>query len=203
MIAHFGTVLPAPGTPGAAPAEPRAVVRLRPVPVSAPAAERWPGVRIHRLAPVDQPQLPWLTDDDRLSDELAGRLSRAGAVRIVRFGDSWAGPLADELPDPGPWSANLAVGLAEALRGARPVAQLNRWLSPFAFSQLKLQRAARDRSRTPPVLQSVHLQRSGPDVVEVVALFGESGAALSALAFRLEALAERWSCTALETSPPG
>ena len=203
MSAHYGTALPSPDPPGPAPDGARAVVRLRPVPVSAPAAERWPGIRIHRLAPVDQPQLPWLSDDDRLSDELAGRLSRAGAVRIVRFGDSWAGPLADDLPDPGPWSANLAVGLAEALRGFRPVAQLNRWLSPFAISQLKLQRAGRDRSRTPPLLQSVHLQRSGPDVVEVVALFGDSAAGLSALAFRLEALAERWSCTALETRPPG
>lgn len=201
MTVHSGIARPAPGTSAAAP--PRAVVRLRPVPVSAPAAERWPGVRIHRLVPVDQPPLPWLSDDDRPPEELAGRRSRAGAVRIVRFGDSWAGPLADELPDPGPWSANLAVGLAEALRGVRPVAQLNRWLSPFAISQLNVQRAARDRSRTPPVLQSVHLQRSGPDVVEVVALFGESGAGLSALAFRLEALAERWSCTALETRPPG
>lgn len=210
MTAHSGTALSAPGSPGNPgnrPSRPLPVVRLRPVPVSAPAAERWPGVRVHRLVPVDQPQLPWLSGDDlldeRLADQLAGRLSRAGAVRIVRFGDSWAGPLADELPDPGPWSANLAVGLVEALRGARPVAQLNRWLSPFAISQLNIQRVARDRSRTPPVLQSVHLQRSGPDVVEVVALFGESGAGLSALAFRLEALAERWSCTALETRPPG
>lgn len=202
MTAHYGTALPAPGTPAGA-SEPRAVVRLRPVPVSAPAAERWPGVRLHRLVPVDQPPLPWLSDEDRLSEELSGRLTRAGTVRIVRFGDSWAGPLSDELPDPGPWAANLAVGLAEALRGARPVAQLNRWLSPFAIAQLNAQRAARGQSRTPPVLQSVHLQRSGPDVVEVVALFGDSGAGLAALAFRLEALAERWSCTALETRPPG
>lgn len=186
-------------------------VRLRPVPISAPAAERWPGVRVRTLVPTDQPPLPWLfdedrlTDDDQLSDPLAdqltGQLSRAGTVRIVRFGESWAGPQAEGLPDPGTWSANLAVGLAEALRGARPVAQLSRWLSPYAFSQLTAQRGRRARSRTPPVLQSVHLQRSGPDVVEVVALFGETGAALSALAFRLESLADRWSCTALETRP--
>lgn len=145
MTAQHGIALPATGaTSGAgatAGSAARAMVRLRPVPTSAPAAERWPGVRVHRLVPVDQPQLPWLTDDDRLSDQLTGRLSRTGAVRIVRFGDSWAGPLADDLPDPGPWSANLAVGLAEALRGARPVAQLNRWLSPFAISQLTVQRA--------------------------------------------------------------
>lgn len=177
------------------------IVRLRPVPASAPAAVRWPGVRVRLTVPADQPPLPWLTDDQLLPDQLTGRRSRTGTVRIVRFGDSWAGPLSDQLPDPGPWSANLAVGLSEALHGARPIAQLNRWLSTAALTQLTVQAAARSRSRTPPVLQSVHLQRSGPDVVEVVALFGDAGNRLSALAFRLEAFTDRWSCTALETRP--
>lgn len=182
-----------------------AIVRLRPVPVSAPAAERWPGVRIRRVFSDDQPPLPWLADDGRFSDQLTGRLSRAGTVRIVRFGDSWAGPLADGLPDPGPWAASLAVGLVEALSGVRPKSQLNRWLTSGALSQLSVQRTPRARSRTPPVLQSVHLQRCAPGIVEVVALFAETGAegvsAQSVLAFRLEAQTDRWSCTALETRP--
>ncbi|WP_188895847.1 Rv3235 family protein [Microlunatus endophyticus] len=179
----------------------RAMVRLRPVPISAPAAERWPGVRIRRPIPTDQPPLPWSAEDDRTSDQLTGRLTRAGTVRIVRFGDSWAGPLAAGLPDPGPWSVSLAVGLAEALRGARPRAQLNRWLTDPALAQLSAHPTPRTRSRTPPVLQSVHLQRCAPGIVEAVALFIESGSGVSALAFRLEARTDRWSCTAVETRP--
>lgn len=177
------------------------VVRLGPVPASAPAAVRWPGVRIDRAVPADQPPLPWLAADEGLPDQLIGRHDRTGAVRIVRFGESWAGPAPDQLPDPGPWSASLALALAETLRGARPIAQLNRWLNPATLSQLTVQASGRSRRRTPPVLQSVHLQRSGPEVVEVVALFGETRAGLSALAFRLEALSDRWLCTALETRP--
>ncbi|GAB3929267.1 hypothetical protein GCM10011575_26430 [Microlunatus endophyticus] len=177
------------------------MVRLRPVPISAPAAERWPGVRIRRPIPTDQPPLPWSAEDDRTSDQLTGRLTRAGTVRIVRFGDSWAGPLAAGLPDPGPWSVSLAVGLAEALRGARPRAQLNRWLTDPALAQLSAHPTPRTRSRTPPVLQSVHLQRCAPGIVEAVALFIESGSGVSALAFRLEARTDRWSCTAVETRP--
>lgn len=176
-------------------------VRLSPVPTSVPAAVRWPGVRLDRAVPADQPPLPWLASEEALPDRLIGRHDLTGAVRIVRFGESWAGPVPDRLPDPGPWSASLALALSEALRGARPIAQLNRWLSPPTLSQLTVQAARRSRRRTPPVLQSVHLQRSGPDVVEVVALFGEAGAGLSALAFRLEAPSDRWLCTALETRP--
>lgn len=168
---------------------------------------RWPGVRIQRTVPVDQPPLPWLAPDerppDRLIDQLAGKRSRTGSVRIVRFGDSWAGPLPVELPDPGPWSASLALAMSEALRGTRPMSQLNRWVSPSALSQLAVQAAGRAGSRTSPVLHSVHLQRSGPDVVEAVALFGEPGTPLSALAFRLESLTDRWLCTALDTRPGG
>lgn len=176
------------------------VIRLRPVPSSAPAAVRWPGVRVDRTVPADQPPLPWAVDDG-WSDQLLGRHDRTGAVRIVRFGDSWAGPVADQLPDPGPWSASLALALAETLRGARPIAQLNRWLSPATLSQLAARVSRRSRGRRPPGLQSVHLQRSGPEVVEVVALFREAGGGVSALAFRLEASSDHWLCTALETRP--
>jgi hypothetical protein len=209
------------GFPGFGAAAPP-TVRLLPVPPSAPAAERWPTVPVDRRVSVNQPPLPWLAEDrlvDQLADQLTGRHSRTGAVRIVRFGDSWAGPLPDVLPDPGVWSANLAVGLAEVLRGARPIGQLNRWLSPAALAQLTVLAASRSAARrpapsrrappshpaplgpAPATLQSVHLQRSGPDAVEAVALFGDTGSALSALAFRLEAFGDRWSCTALETRP--
>lgn len=176
-------------------------VRLGPVPDSAPAAMRWPGVRVDRTVSVDQPPLPWLAPDEGLPEQLIGRHDRTGAVRIVRFGESWAGPTPDQLPDPGPWSASLALALSETLRGARPIGQLNRWLSPATFSQLTVQASRRSRRRTPPVLQAVHLQRSGPEVVEVVALFREPNAGLTALAFRLEVSSDRWLCTALETRP--
>lgn len=157
---------------------------------------------MHRVVPVDQPPLPWLADDPE-GAEAFGTRDRAGGVRIVRFGDSWAGPVPDDRPDPGPWAAQLAIAVFEALRGVRPVAQLNRWLSPATLSQLTVlvsRRWSRRGSRTPPVLQAVHLQRSGPAAVEAVAVFRDGDRAVTC-AFRLEALADRWLCTALETRP--
>lgn len=179
-------------------------VRLRPVPMSVPEAVRWPVVRIRSSIPDDQPPLPWSAGADDTTP-LTGRQGLAGTVRMVRFGDSWAGPPADDLPDPGTWSVSLAVALSETLRGTRPVTQLNRWLDPPTLAYLAVRVFDRNRGRTPPrtspTLQAVHLHRSAPDVVEVVALFSETAAPTSALAFRLEAMSDRWLCTALETRP--
>jgi hypothetical protein len=55
----------------------------------------------------------------------------------------------------------------------------------------------RGRTAIPTALRSVHVQHPDPDVAEVSAhvVMGRRSAAM---AFRLEALGDRWLCTALE-----
>lgn len=130
-------------------------------------------------------------------------LRREGRVSVLRA--SWTAVPEAGLPDAGGWSAALAVAVVEALLARRPVAQLNRWLSDEVLASVTLhqrRRRAATGSATPPQLVTVRVQHPSPRAAEVAALL-RVGRRPLVLAFRLEALGERWLCTALELGRPG
>ncbi len=115
----------------------------------------------------------------------------------------WPSPL----PDPRSWSASVALAVAEALQGRRPVGQLSRWVDEQVLATLNVALRQRRRgaravpeSTRPAVLRSVHLQYPQPTVVEASAHVQLAGHSV-AFAFRLEAWYDRWLCTALELGP--
>jgi hypothetical protein len=60
----------------------------------------------------------------------------------------------------------------------------------------------RGRIAVPTALRSVRVQHPGPEIAEVSAHVA-IGKRSVAMAFRLEALGDRWLCTALELGAPG
>jgi len=177
---------------------------LRSAPAAAPQAVRWPAAE---RAPIvlSQPPLPWEPlpgDSAGNGPGQGGAADGAAVVRTRRFGDSWAGPLPRRLPDPEAWCVRLATALLEALQGIRPVSQLARWLDPAAMAHLTLQARRRNPGQERPGLHAVHLTRTGPTVVEAVAVYG-GPERRAAMAFRLQAHGDRWLCTALELQPRG
>lgn len=112
------------------------------------------------------------------------------------------------LPDVRTWSASLALAIAEALQGRRPVGQLSRWVDEHVLATLSLSVSPRLPAGgrqvgvplRPTALHSVHLQLLQPEVVEASAHI-QTGGRSTAIAFRLEAWFGRWICTALELGP--
>lgn len=169
---------------------------------------RPPGLTWARVMPPRMPtqppahEQPPLVFDPR--GELVGRPRPSGSrVLVVAPAED---PLAPGLPDARSWSAALALALAEALQGRRPVGQLSRWVDERVLATITVavrqQRHPRRQAATaaPARLHSVHLQYPVPDAVEVsahVRLAEHS----SAIAFRLTAWYDRWLCTELELAP--
>jgi hypothetical protein len=83
----------------------------------------------------------------------------------------------------------------------RPLAQLNRWLADDVLSAVTMQqrrhRLHQGRVVRPVLVRSVRVQHPGAEAAEVSAHV-VVGIRNSAVAFRLEALGDRWLCTALE-----
>jgi hypothetical protein len=105
---------------------------------------------------------------------------------------------APEAPDPRPWSALLAQGIAETLSGHRPPQQLIRWTDDDVYEMLTHRLAGRVRADgVRPLVRSVRLCRPRTGVVEVTAIVEISGRC-RALAFRLDADNGHWRCTALD-----
>jgi hypothetical protein len=173
-------------------------LRVRPLVESRPPAVSWDAPPVASVPP-DQPALD-LSEPAALSlarpDEVGGR------VTVVRA--RWTVPPRAGLPDAGEWGGALVVAAVQALLGQRPVAQLNRWVSDEVLSGVV--RRLRQHRATPPRrvvgvrLGSVRAQHPQPEVAEVAARIVVGGAT-SAVALRLEALGDRWLCTALEVDP--
>jgi Family of unknown function (DUF6459) len=95
----------------------------------------------------------------------------------------------------------LALAIVQALLGQRPIAQLNRWIADEVLAAISMQqrRNLREHGRLalPTAVRSVRVQHPDPAVAEVAAhvVIGKRS---RAIAFRLEALGDRWLCTALE-----
>lgn len=208
--------------------EPSPRPRLRGAVDSRPAAQTWPAP-----TEVDTAQPPLVFDPVGFGPpatgagvhETRGRgLGGAAATRTDPLGPPRAAghrvhvvatgwPLAGQpgLPDVRGWSASLALAIAEAVQGRRPVGQLSRWVDERVLATLtvagRAARAGGARSGTgtehgsrPPILRSVRLQFPQARVVEAAAHV-QQGERSSAFAFRLDAWYDRWLCTALELGP--
>ena len=109
-----------------------------------------------------------------------------------------------DLPDPGPWAAQLVQAVLEVLGRERPRTQLVRWLSPEVYAELTAHvvaapirpasGSASGRSRR--TLSSLHLCEPADGVVEASAVV-LGGPWARAMAIRLEGWDGRWRCTRL------
>ncbi|SDQ08861.1 Rv3235 family protein [Quadrisphaera sp. DSM 44207] len=110
---------------------------------------------------------------------------------------------ASALPDPGGLVPGLVQATVEVLSGARPAAQLLRWLSADVYAGLQRRAALTARVRgartTAPRahVRRVHLSSPRDGVVEGAAVVRD-GERVRAVALRLEGLDGRWRVTALE-----
>lgn len=109
-----------------------------------------------------------------------------------------------DLPDPGPWTAQLVQAVLEVLGRERPRQQLVRWLSPEVYAELSAHvasgpvrpaaGAAGGRARR--TVSSLHLCEPVDGVVEASAVV-LGGTRARAMAVRLEGWDGRWRCTRL------
>jgi Family of unknown function (DUF6459) len=171
---------------------------VRPLVESRPRAVSWEPVPI-RTVPPDQPALdlaePEMIDLTR---------PRPPGVRSTVVRARWTARPRPDLPDAAVWSASLVVALVQALLAQRPIAQLNRWLADDVLAavsrQARQHRSAPSRTAVRVGLQSVRVQHPHPAAAEVAARILVGGTT-TALALRLDALGDRWLCTALELDP--
>ena len=125
-------------------------------------------------------------------------------VRVTTVRARWAARPRPDLPSVEEWSSTLALGIVQALLGQRSVAQLNRWIAEDVLAAISIyqRRNLREQGRVavPIAVRSVRVQHPDPAVAEVAAhmVIAKRSAAM---AFRLEALGDRWLCTALELGP--
>ena len=149
----------------------------------------------------DQPPLDLREDRSDEPDPAPGD-RRIGGARLVKA--RWTAMPRSGLPDAVAWGSSLATAMVEALLAQRPVAQLNRWLAGEVLADISLhqrRRLAQGRRPTVPVtLRSLRVQHPQPEAAEVAALL-MVGRRPMAMAFRLQALGDRWLCCALELGP--
>jgi uncharacterized protein DUF6459 len=173
---------------------------VRPLVESRPPAVSWEPGPLPAVPP-DQPALdlsePEVVDRDRPRP-------REAAVRVTVTRPRWAARPRPDLPDAGEWSASLVVAVVQALLAQRPIAQLNRWLADDVLAAVsrrqRQHRSTPARTVVPVGLFSVRVQHPQTEVAEVAARVAVGGNS-TAVALRLEALGDRWLCTALEVDP--
>jgi len=111
----------------------------------------------------------------------------------------------DDLPDPGPWTAQLVQAVLEVLSHERPRQQLVRWLTPEVYADLGVHLAASPRRQAPGrpaagrarrTVSSIHVFEPADGVVEATAVV-TGGRRARAVAVRLEGWDGRWRCVRL------
>jgi hypothetical protein len=161
---------------------------------------RPPSLSWSRPSP-SQSNQPSLDFADQEPDHGRAAVANDREVRVSTVEARWSARPRPGLPDAQQWSARLALAVIQTLLGQRPVAQLNRWMVDDVLAAISLMQRhnlkVRGRTAVPAALRSVRLQHPSPEAVEVSAhvVIGKRSAAM---AFRLEALGDRWLCTALE-----
>ena len=109
----------------------------------------------------------------------------------------------EDLPDPGPWTAQLVQAVLEVLAHERPRQQLVRWLAPEVYADLGVHLAARPTPSGPRpggrarrTVSSIHVFEPADGVAEATAVV-VGGRRARAVAVRLEGWDGRWRCTRL------
>jgi hypothetical protein len=161
---------------------------------------RPPGLTWSRSSPPQSNQPPLDLTDQEADDAAVAVLDNRG-IRVSLVKAGWAAKQRPGLPDAREWSTALALAMIQALLGQRPVAQLNRWLADEVLVAISMYQrrnlALHGRIAIPAAVRSVRVQHPDPGVTEVAAHVA-IGKRSAAMAFRLEALGDRWLCTALE-----
>lgn len=174
------------------------VLPVRPLVESRPPAVSWRPAALPSVPP-DQPALD-LSEPETV--DLARPRQPGVDPTVVRA--RWTVRPRPGLPDAGEWSTALVVAVLQALLNQRPLAQLNRWLADDVLSAVSRRqrqlRATPSRRVVQVGVRSVRVQHPHPEVAEVAARI-TVGPTTVALALRLDALGDRWLCTALELDP--
>jgi hypothetical protein len=108
-------------------------------------------------------------------------------------------PPAAELPDPRQICGAVVLAAVEALRSARPLAQLTRWVTPEVFDALARAAvpAASTGNRARAVVRGLRVCRISPDVAEGSVVIHD-GPRVRAAAVRMEAHRGTWRATVLQ-----
>ncbi|MBC7291581.1 MAG: energy transducer TonB [Actinotalea sp.] len=191
LTAHAAT----PATQGAARAR-----RLPGTPAGQPAAIRRRRPRLLLLPPVDPPARP-------AEEAVPPGPPPSWSVRSPLTEAAWAPrpvptpePEPAPLPDPGDLARAVVVCAVEALAGARPLAQLVRWLTPELYEHLAGTRAARGAVTGPvrrATARSATVCRVAEEVAEATVVVHD-GLRVRAAAVRLEVHRRRWRAAVLE-----
>ena len=146
----------------------------------------------------NQPPLDLIDHEFDQADDTA---ANHRGVRVSTVNARGAARPRPGLPDAQEWSTTLALAVIQALVGRRSVAQLNRWVVDEVLVAIGIYQrrslALHGRIAIPTAVRSVRVQHPDPEVAEV-AVHVAIGKRSAAMAFRLEALGDRWLCTALE-----
>jgi hypothetical protein len=161
---------------------------------------RPPSLTWSRPAPPQRNQPP-LDLGDHDPGDVETPMPDARGVRASTVKARWAVRPRPGLPNAEEWSTMLALAIIQAMFGQRPVAQLNRWIADEVLAAISIHQRRylreHDRIAVPTAVRSVRVQHPDPAVAEVAAHV-VIGRRSRAMAFRLEALGDRWLCTALE-----
>lgn len=136
------------------------------------------------------------------ASELLGR-PMMRSVLSPATGPAWplAGPARAstpaEHPDPTRLCGSIVLAAVEALNGARPLAQLARWVSPQVLEALSAAAAAPTPVRKHATVRPPHVYRVSPTVVEASVVVHD-GERVRAAALRLEIHRGHWRATALQ-----
>ena len=162
----------------------------------APRVER-PADRLPALAPLAGPPPSLGSPEGR-----ARHAQRAGAVGSTRPAGEPAPPPDAALPDPTQLCCAVVQAAVEGLRGARPLAQLVRWVSPEVYEELTLRAELVLVAGVPTPtgragIRRIRVCRIGARAAEATVIV-DDGPRVRAVAVRLEAHRGRWRATALQ-----
>lgn len=121
-------------------------------------------------------------------------------------GDTADGTDFPDLPEPRQWVARLASAVSEVMAGSRPASQLTRWLTRDQLTRVSARAAAisrhpsaRAQRGTPRarIVRAVRVCHVAPGVIEASAVLVGTDRS-QAIAFRIEAVADRWLATVVD-----
>ena len=167
--------------------------------VPAPTATEEPLARSVQRGPVPRTRSGASWDRLRLSQPEVRRSAEHHARALEEISRS---PVPQD--SAGPWAAALARVCVEALLGARPATQLERWLTPELYDAVRRRAGLAirvhgpARAQTPPRVVSHHAQVALDQRSAEVSVVLHDGTKVRAVALRLEAFRGRWRVGALE-----